>query len=79
MPALAHDGRNPSSCECRAAPKNEPTKDDVKDCKASSPLIRWSGNPLHRHPPCAKTDQTCSESAHQMKSELDWASVVHQF
>jgi hypothetical protein len=42
MPALAHDGRNPSSCECRAAPKNEPTKDDVKDCKASSPLIRWS-------------------------------------
>jgi hypothetical protein len=42
-------------------------------------LIRWSGNPLHRHPPCAKTDQTCSESAHQMKSELDWASVVHQF
>ena len=45
---LRHDGRNPSSCECHAAPKNEPPKDDVKDRKASSPLIRWSVQEIRR-------------------------------
>ena len=45
---LRHDGRNPSSCECHAAPKNEPPKDDVNDRKASSPLIRWSVQEIRR-------------------------------
>src|ERR1700677_899782 len=45
---LRHDGRNPASCECHAAPKNEPPKDHVKDHKASSPLIRWSVQEIRR-------------------------------
>jgi hypothetical protein len=45
---LRHDGRNPSSCECHAAPKNEPPKDEVNNRKASSPLIRWSVQEIRR-------------------------------
>jgi hypothetical protein len=45
---LRHDGRDPASRECHAAPKNEPPKDDVKDRKALSPLIRWSVQEIRR-------------------------------
>ena len=45
---LRDDGRDPSSCERYAAPKNGPPKDDVKDSKASSPLIRWSVQEIRR-------------------------------
>jgi hypothetical protein len=45
---LRHDGRNPSSRQCHAAPKNEPPKDQVNNRKASSPLIRWSVQEIRR-------------------------------
>jgi hypothetical protein len=45
---LRHDGRDPASRQCHAAPKNEPPKDDVKDRKAPSPLIRWSVQEIRR-------------------------------
>jgi hypothetical protein len=45
---LRHDGRHPASRQRHAAPKNEPPKDDVKDRKAPSPLIRWSVQEIRR-------------------------------
>src|SRR6476660_3877722 len=71
---LRHDGRNPSSCQCHAAPKKRTAErpgQQPQSLIAIDPLV-GPGNPPHRHPPCPKTDQ--SRQHHAMVSLATCAS-----